>query len=70
MNSTAKNDLDHNNHRDYILQGSFRLDAIAAILLECGGPGEVGTYRKSNVHQVLELSHRFKSTIFSKATNM
>ena len=47
----------------------FRLDATAAIL-ECGGPGEVGTYRKSNVHQVLELSHRFKSTIFSKATNM
>ena len=49
MNSTAKNDLDHNNHRDYISQGSFRLDATAAIL-ECHGLSEVGTYRKSNVH--------------------
>lgn len=69
LNSTAKNGLDHSNHRDYILQGSFRLDAAAAIL-ECGCLREVGTNRKSNVHQVLESSHRSKSTIFSKATMM
>ena len=47
MNSIEKNDLDHSNRRGYILQGSFRLDAAAAIL-ECGCLREVGTYRKSN----------------------
>ena len=64
MNSTEKNDLDHSNHRDYILQGSFRLDAAAAIL-ECGCLREVGTYRKSNAsvkspfrkHSIYQSNH-------------